>query len=54
MMCIHRLEGTVRVDDAAWASASEFTVRGARGKIAADDALAEIAYKLGRAGKFGA
>lgn len=54
LLCIHRLGAVVRRDDARRACAAEFEALGARGSILADDVLAEVAYKLGRAPKFGA
>ena len=54
LLCIHSLDGVVRRDGATCAAASEFRARGARGTVAAEDVLEELAYKLGRAPKFGA
>ncbi len=54
LLCVHRLEACVRRDDASRVSAAEFVARGARGTILMDDILAEVAYKVGRAPKFGA
>lgn len=53
-MCVHRLECCVRVDDAARATPAEIAVRGACGTILLEDVLSEVAYKLGKAAKFGA
>jgi hypothetical protein len=54
LLCIHSLDAVVRRDGATQASAAEFRARGARGTVAAEDVLEELAYKLGRAPKFGA
>ena len=54
LMCIHRLDCCVRVDSAKWATQGEVAARGARGTILAEHLLSEVAYKLGRAAKFGA
>jgi hypothetical protein len=54
LMCIHRLDCCVRVDSSAWATQAEIEARGARGTILAEHLLNEVAYKLGRAAKFGA
>lgn len=54
MLCIHRLDGVVRRDAAQRCDVAEVASHGARGIIAAESVLSEIAYKLGRAAKFGA
>ncbi len=54
LLCVHSLRGVVRRDEAACAGHAEFVARGARGAVLADDVLVELAFKLGRASKYGA
>ena len=51
---MHSLRGVVRRDGAACVGHAEFLASGARGTVLADDVLAELAFKLGRARKYGA
>jgi hypothetical protein len=54
LLCVHSLRGVVRRDEASYVGHAEFVARGARGTVLADDMLAELAFKLGRASKYGA
>lgn len=51
---MHSLRRVVRCDEAGFIGHDEFVERGARGAVLADDVLAELAFKLGRASKYGA
>ena len=51
---MHSLRAVVRRDDASFIGHAEFIARGARGAVLADDVLVELAFKLGRAAKYGA
>lgn len=51
-LVVHRLAGVVRRDEAA--ALGEAAARGAGGVILAERLLPEVAYKLGRAPKYGA
>ena len=53
LLCIHRLEAVVRRDAVSAVCAAEVAAQGGRGVILADDVLAELAFKLGRAPKYG-
>ena len=54
LLCVHSLRAVVRRDDASFIGHAEFIARGARGAVLADDVLVELAFKLGRAAKYGA
>ena len=54
LLCVHSLRGVVRRDGAACVDHAEFVAHGARGTVLADDVLVELAFKLGRARKYGA
>ncbi|KAL4434842.1 hypothetical protein ABPG77_005369 [Micractinium sp. CCAP 211/92] len=51
---VHRLPGVIRVDGAAALCLEEVQARGAAGCVLAERLLPEVAYKLGRAPKYGA
>jgi hypothetical protein len=51
---VHRLPAVIRVDSARRLDLSHISSQGAAGCILAERLLPEIAYKLGRAPKYGA
>ncbi|KAL4423937.1 hypothetical protein ABPG75_001238 [Micractinium tetrahymenae] len=53
-LVVHRLAGVIRVDAAAALDLAEVRAHGAAGCILAERLLPEVAYKLGRAPKYGA
>ncbi|KAI8470765.1 MAG: hypothetical protein J3K34DRAFT_508772 [Monoraphidium minutum] len=53
-LCVRRLPGVVRVDGCARVGLGECLSRGGMGGMLADRLLPEIAYKVGRAPKYGA
>jgi hypothetical protein len=53
-VCLRRLPGVIRVDDASQLGLAECLERGCMVGTLADQLLAEIAYKVGRAPKYGA
>lgn len=54
LLCLRRLPGVIRTDGCGRLGLVECCVAGGMGPILADRLLAEVAYKVGRAPKYGA